>query len=215
MTDCELINEDILDTSLIKTDRFLLLDVMRAFAVFMMIQGHSVDALLSKDFYTDSFFFNIWLFNRGLTAPIFLFGSGFAYAIASSRKMVDGRLPRNVIVKRLRWIAVLFLIGTVMHLPVSSIHGLWSMSAAQWSSFLHVDVLRLMAVSLLRLFLLFILIRKRRSLIIGAVSVALLIITAAPLVYTVNWLNILPEFRTEYLIIRNQRERWWNKPTYV
>ncbi len=172
---------------------------MRAFAEFMMIQGHSVDALLSKDFYTDTFLFNIWLFNRGLTAPIFLFGSGFAYAIASSRKMVDGKLPRNVIVKRLRWIGVLFLIGTVMHLPVSSIHGLWSMSAAQWSQFLLVDVLRLMAVSLLGLFLMFMLIRKRRSLIIAAVSVALLIIAAAPLVYTVDWMNILPESLTGYM----------------
>lgn len=53
--------------------RFLLLDVMRAFAVLMMIQGHTIDALLSSSYYdNDSVLFNVWLFNRGLTAPIFL-----------------------------------------------------------------------------------------------------------------------------------------------
>ncbi len=140
-----------LETSLIPNKRIVLLDVMRAWAVLMMIQGHSIDALLSDSYYnSDSLLFNIWLFNRGLTAPIFLFGSGFAYVIATFRKMSAGdSLPKSVIFKRLRWIGVLFLIGSLMHLPAGTIGDMFTLTPETWQRFFNVDVLRLMSVTLL------------------------------------------------------------------
>lgn len=166
---------------------------MRAWAVFMMIQGHSVDALLSKSYYNaDSLLFNIWEFNRGLTAPIFLFGSGFAYVIATFRKMDSGRLPAGVIFKRLRWIGVLFLIGALMHLPAGTIGDLFTLSPDRWARFFNIDVLRLISVTLLGMFALFMIARTRKRLFPSALGIGLGLILISPLVYSVDWATNTP-----------------------
>lgn len=167
---------------------------MRAWAVFMMIQGHTIDALLSKTYYNgDSMLFNIWLFNRGLTAPIFLFGSGFAYVIATFRKMEHGApLPKPVLMKRLRWIGVLFLLGALMHLPAGNIGSMLSLSPERWARFFHVDVLRLMAVTLLGLFALFFLAKSRKRLFTYSLGIGMGIILLSPFIYMVTWTEILP-----------------------
>ena len=165
---------------------------MRAWAVFMMIQGHSIDALLSNAYYGDSFVFSIWQFNRGLTAPIFLFGSGFAYVIATFRKMDGGSLPGSVIFKRLRWIGVLFLIGALMHLPAGTLRDMFILSPERWERFFHIDVLRLMAVTLLGMFALFTIARTRKRLFVSALGIGLGLIFVAPLVYGVDWLAVTP-----------------------
>ncbi|MCB2203768.1 DUF1624 domain-containing protein [bacterium] len=177
-----------MDNTLKNNKRIILLDVMRAWAVFMMIQGHTIDALLTKSYYnSDNLLFNIWQFNRGLTAPIFLFGSGFAYVIATFRKMDEGTLPRSVIFRRLRWIGVLFLIGSLMHLPAGSLSDMFSLQAERWYRFFHVDVLRLMAVTLLGMFSLFMIASNRQRLFASALGIGLFFIFVAPLVYTVDW----------------------------
>jgi uncharacterized membrane protein len=183
-----------LETSLNPTKRIVLLDVMRAWAVLMMIQGHSIDALLDSSYYDNSsMIFNIWLFNRGLTAPIFLFGSGFAYVIATFRKMDAGAsLPMPVLVKRLRWIGVLFLIGALMHLPAGTVGDLFTLSADKWQRFFNVDVLRLISVTLLGLFGLFFLTRTRERLFTSALGIGLGLILVSPFVAMVTWTDFLP-----------------------
>jgi uncharacterized membrane protein len=182
-----------LEKTLTNNKRIILLDVMRAWAVFMMIQGHSIDALLSDSYYNSgSLLFNIWDFNRGLTAPIFLFGSGFAYVIATFRKMDGGTLPRSVIFKRLRWIGVLFLIGSLMHLPAGTLGDMFTLSAESWERFFHVDVLRLMSLTLLGMFALFMIVRSRRHLFWAALGIGLFFSFIAPAVYLVNWSAVTP-----------------------
>ncbi|MBE0643713.1 MAG: DUF1624 domain-containing protein, partial [Bacteroidetes bacterium] len=167
---------------------------MRAWAVLMMIQGHSIDALLSDSYYnSDSLIFNIWLFNRGLTAPIFLFGSGFAYVIATFRKISAGdALPKSVVLKRLRWIGVLFLIGALMHLPAGTVGDMFTLTPQSWQRFFNVDVLRLMAVTLLGLFALFFLARSRERLFKSALGIGVGLILVAPFIYMVEWTQVLP-----------------------
>jgi len=173
---------------------------MRAWAVFMMIQGHSIDALLSNSFYnSDSTLFNIWLFNRGLTAPIFLFGAGFAYVFATFQKMQGQHIPLNVVFRRLRWIAVLFLLGALMHLPAGTFGDLANLSAQSWKRFFHVDVLRLMAVTLLLLFGLFMLTRSRKRLMRLSLLIALLLIAAAPFTALVDWTAHLPLWAAAFM----------------
>jgi uncharacterized membrane protein len=189
-----------LDNTLKNGGRLVLLDVMRAWAVFMMIQGHTIDALLSDTYYaSDSFVFNIWLFNRGLTAPIFLFGAGFAYVIATSRKMDGARIPMPVIFKRLRWIVVLFVIGALMHLPGGTLSYLTTLSPEQWNRFFTVDVLRLMAVSLLGLFVLFLATRNRERLLFSSIAVAVLLFAIAPFAAQVDWTLHLPNWAAAFM----------------
>jgi len=165
-----------------------------------MIQGHSIDALLSPDYYNpNSSLFQIWQFGRGLTAPIFLFGSGFAYVIASSRKSIGGKLPVSVFLKRLRWIGVLFFIGAVMHFPAPTLATLKAATPDQWEMFFHVDVLRLMSITLLALLLLLVFIRTRKSLQIACIFSTLAILLLTPILHLISWTHIVPESVSGFL----------------
>lgn len=59
--------------------RILFIDLARAVAVLLMVQGHTIDALLAPEYRT-SLQYNAWLYLRGLTSCTFLFLSGAARA---------------------------------------------------------------------------------------------------------------------------------------
>lgn len=173
---------------------------MRAAAVLLMIQGHSADALLSHAYLnTESVSWKIWEFIRGLTAPIFLFGSGFAYVLATVAKAGKGRMPLSLFWKRFRWILVLFATGALMHVPVPTYERIMQMTPVQWSAFYQVDILRLMAVTLLMLLALFVFTRSPRGILRATLGLTAGIILATPLVYDLPWLKILPESVAAYL----------------
>ncbi len=182
-----------------KDGRFVLLDVMRAVAVFMMIQGHSIDALFNMDLLPgDSVVIQMWNHFRGITAPIFLFGSGFAYVIATTRKSVDGRMPFPLLLKRLRWLLLLFLLGAAMHAPAPSLSEFAHASERQWDIFLRVDILRSMAVSLLLLLAMFLFTRTLTQILITASVLAVFFSVGAPFVHEASWVQELPRWLRGY-----------------
>ena len=60
--------------------RVVAVDIVRVFAMVMMLQGHTLDVLLRPDC-RFTFWYNWWLFCRGFTAPMFMMLSGFAFVI--------------------------------------------------------------------------------------------------------------------------------------
>lgn len=173
---------------------------MRAIAVLMMIQGHTIDALLSPGLYLrGTIIFDIWQLGRGLTAPIFLFGSGFAYVLATARKSSGGVMGRTLFLKRLRWISILFLVGSLMHFPASSFFGMAGATPEQWNMFYRIDVLRLMAVSLLGLLALLSSPLTRTRIMSTSVVLAFGIAAASPLVHSVDWSGLLPRIIAAFL----------------
>ena len=69
--------------------RIIFIDLMRAFAVLQMVQGHTINVLLAEQFRnTDFIFYAVWHFMRGMTAPIFMFTAGivFTYLFRSVKK---------------------------------------------------------------------------------------------------------------------------------
>jgi uncharacterized membrane protein len=70
--------------------RILFIDLARAIAVLLMVQGHTIDALLHPDFRT-SLQYNAWLYLRGLTSCTFLFLSGAAFSLTALRHWDDQR----------------------------------------------------------------------------------------------------------------------------
>ncbi len=188
-----------MNTSVSKPERFLLLDVMRAAAVLLMIQGHAADALLSHAYLnTESVSWKIWEFIRGLTAPVFLFGSGFAYVLATVAKAGGGPMPLPLFWRRFRWILVLFATGALMHVPVPTFERILQMTPVQWSGFYQVDILRLMAVTLLMLLAIFLFTRSPRGIFRATLGMTAGIVLVTPLVYDVPWLKILPESFAAY-----------------
>lgn len=69
-----------------KGSRLFALDLARLMAMLMMMQGHTLDALVNPQLMDlGTFPWNIWQFMRGLTAPIFLIVSGTVHVFAMKR----------------------------------------------------------------------------------------------------------------------------------
>lgn len=60
--------------------RLIFIDVIRAYAICMMLQGHFITALLGEPYWDESnIYFHTWHYFTGITAPVFLTISGFIF----------------------------------------------------------------------------------------------------------------------------------------
>lgn len=60
--------------------RLIFIDVIRAYAICMMLQGHFITALLAEQYCDESNpYYHIWHYFTGITAPVFLTISGFIF----------------------------------------------------------------------------------------------------------------------------------------
>ena len=58
--------------------RLIFIDVIRAYAICMMLQGHFITALLGEPYWDESnIYFHTWHYFTGITAPVFLTIFGF------------------------------------------------------------------------------------------------------------------------------------------
>ena len=126
--------------------RVIFIDLARALAAVFMLYGHTVSALLAPRYQTGTWF-DIWVFQRGLTSTLFLLLSGFAFSIATGRHWSShGRLSPAVI-KRVRRFSLFVLLGYALHFPVARFVDLAYATPERWRSFLAVDVLQLIGVT--------------------------------------------------------------------
>ena len=95
-------------------ERLTFIDVLRGYAILMMLQGHTVNVVLAEKWKETSYpVFAVWYYLTGLTAPTFLFAAGFIFAFLMARGEVQGgqRLKKGV--KRC---GSLMVIGWVFHM---------------------------------------------------------------------------------------------------
>ncbi|MEM6394912.1 MAG: heparan-alpha-glucosaminide N-acetyltransferase domain-containing protein [Bacteroidota bacterium] len=98
--------------------RLVFIDLLRAFAILMMLQGHFVDVTLSdtaRDLSNPVY--ELWLFMRGLTAPVFFSITGLVFTYLLLR---DGRqVWQNVRwQKGVRRGGFLFVLGTLLKVNI-------------------------------------------------------------------------------------------------
>jgi uncharacterized membrane protein len=132
-----------------KKNRIIFIDLLRAFAVLQMVQGHTVDVLLSNDYRNfDSTVYSIWFFMRGMTAPIFLFTSGtvFTYLFRLAREpfLKNPRVKKGL----LRFLLLVGL-GYLIRYPTATVVIFSDVTPEQWVTFLTVDVLHLIGFGIL------------------------------------------------------------------
>lgn len=182
-----------------KPERLYALDAARFVAMLLMVQGHTLDALvLPTELDITRFPWSAWHFLRGLTAPIFLLLSGIVHVFATKRA-AHGRIPSALLWRRIRWALTLIGIGYLMMFPAQRIWHLRHVPAEQWSAFFQVHILQLIGVTLLLVLLLFLLTRTERQLGIAGACVAAAIIAVAPFAAGVDWYSLLPEPIAAYL----------------
>ncbi|MEZ4811851.1 MAG: heparan-alpha-glucosaminide N-acetyltransferase domain-containing protein [Allomuricauda sp.] len=129
-----------------QANRLFFIDAMRAWAILMMLQGHFIDGLLDPAFRDpNNPVFTIWLYFRGITAPVFFTVSGFIFTYLLIRVPQKGyENPR--VKKGVRRGLQLLLIGYLLRL---NLFGLFK--GEVYDSFYLVDVLHCIGLSILAL----------------------------------------------------------------
>lgn len=173
---------------------------MRAFAVIMMIQGHTVDTFLADDYRTmESVGYSIWHTMRGFTAPIFMFTAGliFTYLLKSDHYEFS-KNPR--VRKGLKRGLMLIAIGYLLRYPTHRVFDFTYVSQRQWDIFFAVDALHLIGFGMLVVILsLYIAKRLNINLNITFTTLILIILASSSYVTKVEWNNYLPQFISSYL----------------
>lgn len=178
--------------------RIVFVDAARALAVLFMIFGHSLNVLLDPA-YQQNAAFQVLLFVRGLTSCTFLFLSGFAFSVASSRYW-DAQVrvsPR--LVTRLRRFVFFVTLGYAMRFPVDRVADFRFLSAQGWETFFTVDILQCIGVTLVGLQLLIMVARTQRRFATAAAALAAVVILVTPAAWRADWRAHLPLAVAAYL----------------
>jgi uncharacterized membrane protein len=178
--------------------RILFIDLARAIAVLLMVQGHTIDALLHPDFRT-SLQYNAWLYLRGLTSCTFLFLSGAAFSLTALRHWNEQRRLSRRAVKRIRRLVFFLALGYFVHFPMGKFTHLRYATDERWRSFLVVDVLQNVALTLLLLQALMWLTRTPRIFAVVCAWVAGLVVGLTPIVHGVDFQAYVPLWLASYM----------------
>jgi uncharacterized membrane protein len=152
--------------------RVAFIDGARALAMWLMVQGHVTDHLLSAEAKATAFYNHYWAV-RGVTAPLFLFVSGFAFVLASDAHWGDYlRLgPRTW--ARLRRVGLLLLLGTLIQMPRWKGALFFDFTEEEWKYVLRWGVLHCVGTSLAVAHLLLAATRTRKLFTVAALALAL------------------------------------------
>lgn len=182
----------------VHSSRVIFIDLARALAVVLMVAGHTSSALLD-DHYRAGRWFDIWMFQRGLTSALFLLLAGFAFSVATARHWASHLGLSAAVAKRLRRFALFVALGYGLHFPVLHFSELSTTSDFQWRSFVAVDVLQLIGMSLIALQMLVLVARTRRAFMVAAFVMAAALVAASPAVWRTDWEGLMPLPLAAYL----------------
>jgi uncharacterized membrane protein len=174
------------------TKRLAFIDLLRGWAVIVMIETHVTNATIIPSM-RDTSLFDVINFINGIVAPSFLFASGMAYAVTTRRK-IDSYLSFGVpLFKQLGRLLFVLLIGYGLHLPRFNLQKIiHEVEPDEWLVFFQSDVLQCIAVSLLFLQILLLILRNEQRLYRVAAAIALAIVAVTPLMWSYDFLNVLP-----------------------
>ncbi|TMM31936.1 DUF1624 domain-containing protein [Polaribacter aestuariivivens] len=166
--------------------RLFFIDIIRAFAILMMLQGHFVDTLLSNNYRDlNSTPFIIWTYFRGITAPTFFTISGLIFTYLLLKAKVRGEEKVRMRKGLLRGLFLIF-VGYILRIPfLRWLQGNFN------SYFLVVDVLQCIGLSLIIIIILYYLSAKK-TFIFSLITfiLGLVIFVTEPLYRTLNIENI-------------------------
>ncbi len=184
----------------VNKSRIIFIDLIRAFAVLQMVQGHTINVVLdASSRNTELPIYAVWHFMRGMTAPIFMFTAGtvFTYLFCSIGKSFSEN-PR--VKKGIKRGLLLLFIGYLLRYPTSTIIDFSGVSEGEWKIFFAVDVLHLIGISLLAVLLVLYISEKiKLSNSFSFIFVASIVFFSSPFIYSANWISFIPAPIAGYL----------------
>ena len=172
-------------------ERALYLDAFRGLMALVMVQGHVMDALLTRAALAESWY--VWQqMLHGSTAPGFLFASGFVAGLPRAPMSLRAGL------RRARRLLFVLGVGYYLHLPYFSLwKTLGASTSAERALLLACDALQVIAAT--QLFVLVLQWLAGRSWTRWAGALSLLIVAATPLVWSSGVGAQLPEALAPWL----------------
>ncbi len=162
------------------SSRVHLVDLLRLVATLQMVNGHTLDAVVSPAYLTGHAF-DVYNFFRGLVSVSFMLASGVAFHLTTVARLSSGALSREATLKRVRRMIEIVAIGYLLRFPL----GAWSSDAElaerSWNRFAEIDVLQLIGASLLFLEIVVHVLRDRRRVEIAIGVLGALVLAVAPL----------------------------------
>ena len=176
-------------------NRIVAFDLLRAFAVLLMIEGHTVHVFLDSALRNpENAFYSLWVFVRGFTAPLFMFTAGVVYVYLLLGKNTNFRLRKGF----KRGLGLLSL-GYLLRFPSFDIYRLLHATTAQLKTFASVDALHVIGLGLIFLNLIFLLYRKTKiNYGVLLIIFTLMSIVAAPFINDSETILKLPLFLHAY-----------------
>ncbi len=172
--------------------RYVYIDLLRGWAVLVMIETHVVNAFMQSTVRLDPWFKTLNFVN-GIVAPAFLFVAGYSFAIVGQRKWNDYLSLNGVFWKQVGRILQIWIIGYALHLPFFSFNKLaYMIGWEEWRSFWTVDVLHSIAISLFLMLLLVLIARTQRVFFLLICVLGSLAAFATPFVWSLNVDETLP-----------------------
>lgn len=178
--------------------RVVFIDLARALAVLMMVQGHAIDTLLAPPYRT-GVGYDGWLFLRGLTSCTFLTLSGIAFSVTALRHWDEQLRVSTRWLRRVRRFLFFLGLGYLMRFPMGKFSHLKWANDERWQSWFVVDILQVVALTLLSLQLLVLMARSPR--VFGVVSTLLgvAVVLVSPFAWKVDWTAFVPLLVASYL----------------
>jgi len=171
--------------------RYTFIDLLRGWAILIMIEVHVFNAFLLPDL-KQAGWFDVLTFINGLVAPAFLFVSGFAFAVSSGSKLDDMRKLKYPLWKKLWRYFSIILIGYALHLPYQSLSKIINKATPeQLQSFYAVDVLQCIGAGLLVLLLMRLIIRSDKVYHYSLIGLTVLIMILSPIFWKTDFTNFL------------------------
>jgi uncharacterized membrane protein len=178
----------------VRPERYAFVDLLRGFALIMMVETHVVNAYLPAALRKGSDLF-FWLsFVNGLVAPGFLFAAGFSIILQADRKWESWLHLRKPFWIQMRRLGFITLVAYYTHLygfRLSRYLQQWN-NREMWMKTLQVDVLQCIVLSLLVIHVLIFVLRDKRWLPWAAGLLAILAALVTPWIWAHDFRDKLP-----------------------
>jgi uncharacterized membrane protein len=187
-------SKEISTSAVSKKPRYGFIDLLRGFAIVMMVETHVVNAYLPLA-WKKGFGFFFWLaFLNGLVAPSFLFATGFSLILQSKHQWENWIHFRRPFWKQMRRIGFITLVAYYTHLQWFGVRWYlksWN-DARMWDRTFQSDILQCIVVSLLILLAIILIFRSKKLLPWITGTLALGMALATPWIWTFDFREKLP-----------------------
>lgn len=180
--------------------RLYFIDLIRAFAICMMLQGHFTDSLLGVTYRDpDNIFYSVWLYFRGITAPTFFTVSGFIFTFLLIKDKVHTGWDNIRVSKGIRRGLMLVGIGYALRMNIGGL-----LIGEIYDGFYMIDVLQCIGISLLLIITVYLLTYKLQKWVMPAMLLsATLFLFAFEPIYSKLSFDYLPKMFANYFTKQN------------